>query len=379
MSSVTMARTGPAVLAALLFLCRPSLAAQSDEIAPGEAEKRAFAASTPADAVRWLEIAAKGGQRDAQTMLGDFYARGTVGPKDIERAIELLRSAAAQGAPRAQSLLGWIYSGGGGGKRDEAEAFKWLVAAARQEDGYALLRLSEFYYRGIVVAADQARAKRLLLRAAELGESTAVKGAWQVLLVGKPEDRNSRLGMHFLSKAANSNDAHSAYVLAREYLTGRDVPRDLTRAVSWFKRAANAQHALASLWLSEMHAKGFGVKQDATQAEEMLQAALRTATIRDKNHFSWTLVVNPDAQLRNSALAIRVLEPALAAEQQKSPAHLDTLAAAYAEHGEFDKAVATQLDAIRTLQRTRPTEPAPDMEQRLELYRANKVYREDTP
>jgi TPR repeat protein len=379
MSSVTMARTVSAALTALLFFCLPSFAAQTDEIAPGEAEKRAFAAGTPAEAVRWLEIAAKGGQRDAQTMLGDFYARGTVGPKNIERAIELLRAAAAQGAPRAQSLLGWIYSGGGGGKRDEAEAFKWLVAAARQEDGYALLRLSEFYSRGIVVAADQSRARRLLVRAAELGESTAVKAAWQVLLVGRPEDRNSPLGMHFLTKAAHADDAHSAYVLGREYLTGRDVPRDHPRAVRWFKRAATAQHALASLWLSEMHAKGLGVQQDAARAEEMLQTALRSATIRDKNHFSWTLVVNPDAQLRNSALAIRVLEPALAAEQQKSPAHLDTLAAAYAEHGEFDKAVATQLEAIRTWQRTRPTESAPDMEQRLQLYRASKLYREDTP
>ena len=72
------------------------------------------------------------------------------------------------------------------------------------------------------------------------------------------------------------------------------------------------------------------------------------------------------------------LEGVQASLPQKSAAHLDTLAAAYAEHGQFEKAVATQLEAIQTLQRTRPTEQSPDMEQRLELYRAGKAYREES-
>ena len=142
-------------------------------------------------------------------------------------------------------------------------------------------------------------------------------------------------------------------------------------------RAADAKHSLGSLWLSELHAKGLGVPKDPARAEKMLQAALSTAKLSEKNLFSWALSVAPDEQLRNSALAIRVLEPALAAEKQKSPTYLDTLAAAYAEHGQFDKAVATQTDAIQTVRRARPVEPLPAMEQRLELYRAGKAYREE--
>jgi tetratricopeptide (TPR) repeat protein len=110
----------------------------------------------------------------------------------------------------------------------------------------------------------------------------------------------------------------------------------------------------------------------------MLEDALRNASLGDRNDFSWTLSVTPDAQLRNGALAIRVLEPALAAEKQKSAAHLDTLAAAYAEQGAFDKAVATQLEAIEILRRARPADLAPQFQQRLELYRAGKSYREET-
>jgi tetratricopeptide (TPR) repeat protein len=130
--------------------------------------------------------------------------------------------------------------------------------------------------------------------------------------------------------------------------------------------------------LSELHAKGIGVPQDRKKGEQLLQAALRDAELRDRNLFSWALSVGPDDQLRNAALAIRVLEPALAAEQQKAPAYLDTLAAAYAENGQFDKAVVTQSEALETLRRARPTEPSPPMQQRLELYRAGKTYREET-
>jgi TPR repeat protein len=377
MSSVTMARASSAALVVLLCFGLQPVTAQADDVEPREAETRAYASTDPVEALRWAQIAADAGLRDAQLLLGDRYLRGVDAPQDVERGLDWLRRAAAQGSARAQSLLGWAYGGGIQIKRNPAEALKWFAAAARQEDGYSLMRLAEFYYHGIEVAPDQARARRLLLRAAELGDRTAMAGAWTLLLIaGPPDERNPRLGMHFLIKSANADDANSAYMLGREYLTGRDVPRDPARAAQWLTRAAEGKHKLASLWLSELHAKGLGVQQNHARAEQMLQAALHDADMRDKNQFSWSLSVSPDARLRNSALAIRVLEPALAAQQQKSPAHLDTLAAAYAEHGQFDKAVATQLEAIETLRRTRSTERSPSMQQRLDLYRAGKPYRE---
>ena len=352
MSSATMARTRSTALTALLCFCSPSLAAQAEDV-------------TPADA-------------DAQWVLGERYLLDEDGKgKNVAAGIELLRRSAAQGSSRAQSLLGWAYWGGVGVKKDFAEAAKWFTAAARQEDGYALASLAGFYYRGTGVVQDRARGKRLLLRSAELGDDKGLTGAWNVLLVGKPEDRDQRLGMHFLNKAASANDANAAYTLAREYLTGRDVARDPSLAVVWFERAAKAKHALASLWLSELHAKGIGVRQDVKRAEQMLEDALSSAKLKDKNLFSWTLSVAQDAHRRNSTLAIRVLEPALAAEKEKSPAYLDTLAAAYADHGDFDKAVSTQLEALQAAQRKWPTQPATSMEQRLELYRTGKAYRED--
>ncbi|HEY7638682.1 MAG TPA: tetratricopeptide repeat protein [Steroidobacteraceae bacterium] len=372
-----MARATWTASIALFLLCPSIFAALAEDVTPAEAERRALADPQAPDAERWLKIAADGGLRDAQALLGERYLHEGAASKNLAAGIDLVRRAATQGSAQAQSMLGWAYGTGTGVEQNASEAVKWLEAAARQENGYALWALSGAYYRGDGVAQDSQLAKRLLLRSAELGDARGLTRAWRTLLFGKPDERDSRLGMYFLYKEASTEEADAAYMMGREYLTGRDVPRDLARATMWLERAVSKQHTLASLWLSELHAKGIGVKKDPVRAEQMLQAALRAATLREKNQFSWTLSVAEDEELRNSALAIRVLEPALAAEKQKPPQYLDTLAASYAENGQFDKAVATQLEAIQTLRRTRPAEPAPDMEQRLELYRAGKAYRED--
>ena len=65
-------------------------------------------------------------------------------------------------------------------------------------------------------------------------------------------------------------------------------------------------------------------------------------------------------------------EEAVAATHRTNAGCLDTLAAAYAETQQFDKAVAVQQEAIRLLQ----SEPEKkDYGSRLKLYQANKPYR----
>jgi Flp pilus assembly protein TadD len=56
---------------------------------------------------------------------------------------------------------------------------------------------------------------------------------------------------------------------------------------------------------------------------------------------------------------------------------LDTLAAAYAEVGQFDQAICTTLQAIDIV-RNNPKASTATLESRLILYRAGKPYREST-
>jgi hypothetical protein len=69
---------------------------------------------------------------------------------------------------------------------------------------------------------------------------------------------------------------------------------------------------------------------------------------------------------------VNLAEEAVAATHRNNPAFLDTLAAAYAETQQFDKAVAVQQEAIGLLQREAEKK---DYASRLQLYQAKKPYR----
>jgi Tfp pilus assembly protein PilF len=94
------------------------------------------------------------------------------------------------------------------------------------------------------------------------------------------------------------------------------------------------------------------------------------------NNLAFMLATHPEPQLRDGARAVRLAERACELGQYKVPAHVDTLAAAYAEVGQFDKAVETAQKAIQLVQTAKNEELAKDMQSRLELYKANRPHRE---
>jgi TPR repeat protein len=347
-----------------------------------EAERRGFEATKvdQAQAVRWFERAAGAGRPLAQWMLGRHYFDVKGETRDPARVRELIQAAAVQGVAHAQAFLGWMYFEGVDVERNDEQAFAWFSAAARQEDAYALRMLSGFYGNGVATQRDSELAQRLLLRAAELGDMDGAISTYAWKLYGPAESRDPRLAIHYVTKAAKANDARAAYALAREYLRGVSVQHDPATAVQWFQRSADSGYVLASLWLSELHFKGFGVTRDSATAEKLLSDALTRASMQEKNQFAWDLSVNEDERLRDGILAVRVLEPALAAVTEKVTAHVDTLAAAYAEVQQFDRAVVTQISAIDRAKRERKPQPMIEgMMARLKLYERREPYREIQP
>jgi tetratricopeptide (TPR) repeat protein len=63
------------------------------------------------------------------------------------------------------------------------------------------------------------------------------------------------------------------------------------------------------------------------------------------NNLAWLLATSPNDTLRNGADAVRLAEQACALTQQRVPFLLGTLAAAYAEKGRYEDAVATATQA----------------------------------
>jgi WD40 repeat protein/tetratricopeptide (TPR) repeat protein len=96
------------------------------------------------------------------------------------------------------------------------------------------------------------------------------------------------------------------------------------------------------------------------------------------NGIAWLLATFPRADLRNGTKAIEYATKACELTKWKSANIIDTLAAAYAEAGDFDSAVKRQKEAVDLLTEKEPAWQA-EFEERLKLYQSGKPYREAPP
>jgi tetratricopeptide (TPR) repeat protein len=93
------------------------------------------------------------------------------------------------------------------------------------------------------------------------------------------------------------------------------------------------------------------------------------------NNLAWVLATCPEAPCRDGPRALRLAEWACQATSYKSPPLLDSLAAAYAETGQFDQAVRVTQQALEIV-RANPKTSTETLESRLKLYQAHQPYRE---
>jgi tetratricopeptide (TPR) repeat protein len=94
------------------------------------------------------------------------------------------------------------------------------------------------------------------------------------------------------------------------------------------------------------------------------------------NAHAWVLATTDDDKLRNSQEALRLAGRAAELTTYQQPAVLQTLAAAYAANGQFDKAIATANQALDLAKRAGQGEVATKTQQALKLYQAGQPFRE---
>jgi hypothetical protein len=92
------------------------------------------------------------------------------------------------------------------------------------------------------------------------------------------------------------------------------------------------------------------------------------------NESAWLLATCPDEKVRSAQLAFTRASAACELTRWRDPACLDTLAAACAEQGNFEKAVEWATKAIDLKPQDEPFRR--DVQRRLDLYRAGMPYRD---
>jgi len=112
--------------------------------------------------------------------------------------------------------------------------------------------------------------------------------------------------------------------------------------------------------------------------EEMLEDLQRCAQLAPKsataqNNLAWLLATCPDEAIRDGEQAVELATAACESQRYRSAGTIDTLAAAYAEQGDFKEALQAQQRAVRLA----VGDNMKELSARIELYEKEQPYRED--
>ena len=186
------------------------------------------------------------------------------------------------------------------------------------------------------------------------GKFDEATGQYQVALEIDPNSAKAHFGLgEILTKQRQLDPAMEQYFLALK--SNPNIPE--------------AHYKLAAL---------YSAKQDTLSTISQLQQAIELAPdyVLALNNLGWILATQPAPSLRNGAEAMRLATHAVDLTGKTDPSTLDTLAAAYAETGEFKKAVDTAELAIQNANTSGQSTLAVEIGTRLKLYQSQQAYRE---
>jgi arylsulfatase A-like enzyme/Flp pilus assembly protein TadD len=396
--------------------------------------KIAFAEGQPEAALTAARKAAAVGPNNAKAQVhlaGLLKERG-----DLEGAIARYRQALElePDSPETRVALGRALAEKG--QVDEASSLLRAAAAAQPESASAATQLGFVLAKqGKLAAAIESYRRALALdpRSAEthayLGSALASQARWdeaiphfERALEGRPEsgELHDRLGVA-LRERERTEEAlghfREAVRLApglaiAHYNLGRALKqqgkvdesvKEYRRALDLDPRLAAAHNSLGSVLGSQGRMKeaaahfreALRAEPSDAEARNNLGLALRALGQRDEalrhfqealrlrpdwpvpmNEIAWILATHPDARVRRPDEAVRLAEAAAERTARRQPVILDTLAAAYAAAGDFDRATATAEEATALASSGGQDALAGDVGRRLDLYRQKKPFRE---
>jgi TPR repeat protein len=295
----------------------------------------------PAEALRWLRLAADGGHTASMVQLGFRHRFGDGVPRSFQEMLRWYRLAADSDDPVALGNLAVCYANGEGVRQDLARAFalrtraaelghaaseRWLafalvdgtgvapdldegrrrleaLAATDAEVAHDLgVRLVE----GVGFGVDVTTGLEWLRRAADGGFAPACTYLGVVAWYGErvPLDRAAALA-HY-QRAAELGDPYGAANLGFAMMEGELVQRDVARGVALVVRAAGDGNAHAALWLAARHLEGSGgFEQDAALARDVLE---RCSAVEEDGDVLFRLAELVRDGVGGEADAVRALE-----------------------------------------------------------------------
>lgn len=191
----------------------------------------------------------------------------------------------------------------------------------------------------------------------------------------------SPIDVKLLHSLANTGRAEAQFSLANLYLTGQGVDKNLNTAIMWLNKSATQDYAPAQNLLGLIYLGQHEHPVDCRQAQFWFSRVASDSRLFDQaqSNLAWVLATCPQNDVRNGQHALDIINNLLQSNTRPSASLLDTLAAAYAETGQFEQAQKNQQRAIDQLEQQNAD---PEQKQRflarLEHYRQNQPWRLQT-
>lgn len=219
--------------------------------------------------------AAEAGNTEAMALWAFLLANGQGVAKDVAEAARWYERAAAAGLARAKLGLGMIRLTGGDGITDQAMACELIAAAAEDDIPTALYMLGTLHEAGVLpLGFDEKRAAELYRRAAEAGVRPASARLGLALLEGWGVERNPIEAETWLRRAAIAGDAEAAALVGDLHSNSADGLPNHAEAFNWYRIAAENGHRQAMRSVGLMYLNGLGAPRDREAALRWLGRAV---------------------------------------------------------------------------------------------------------
>ncbi|MDG2278460.1 MAG: hypothetical protein P8L31_10920 [Pseudomonadales bacterium] len=340
--------------------------------------------------------------------LGRLYMAGSGVEKDATLAVRLFQQAADLDYPPGHFHIGYAYLLGEGVEKNLLKARQILATAAEEGHGFAMLSLAASYREEHVAIPEPELAIEWYEKAFEAGESKALLSIGYMYANGEVGEPDIEKALAAFRKAANAGVTEAHTSLAYAYLTGVGVDENPGAAFDHYSQAAEGGDVAAFLGLGHLYEHGIGVEQSSDVAKTWYERSARLGNVDAQlrmvgiylqddsaiarrqaiywgreaassgiaqalNDYAWLLATSKFDRDRNGILAVDQAQRAVDSAQRA--AYLDTLAAAYAEVGNFAEAISVQERALKAIT-DEEAELRGELQLRLEYYQRSQPWRE---
>jgi TPR repeat protein len=218
-----------------------------------------------------------------------------------------------------------------------AVAASWYAKAATLGYAASQVNLGNLFRDGRGVEKDYAKAVQLYQLAVEQNYEVGLVALGEMYIQGAGVPRDEATGLALLRQGVAKGVVTGHYYLGIAYEKGRGVPQSFDTALDHYRTSAMQGHAPSQGALGYMYRRGHSVDKDFMEAVKWYRLAAEQGDAKAANRLSWLLATCPTADVCNGRVALEFA--GLAVQSDRSATNLDSLAAAYARTGEFDRAL----------------------------------------